>query len=95
MFIDIEPLLPLSVVFPFSSNLSFLRFNIAPSVDDVLDEESLAIVGEEDEGDDWDILDSGDLPGLLGRGEAIILSVTRGGTSAGLAPTLAGDEWIV
>jgi hypothetical protein len=59
----------------------------------VLDEEPLAVeVDEDDEEEDWDIFDNGDLPGFLGRGAAIISSVTGGGgTGAGLTPILTGE----
>jgi len=50
-------------------------------------------VDEEDEEDDGDILDNGDLPGFLGRGATITLSVMGGGgTGAGLALTRTGEE---
>lgn len=50
------------------------------------DEEPLAVeVDEDDEEEDAVILDNGDLPGCLGRGAAIMSSVTEGGTDAGLA----------
>jgi hypothetical protein len=70
---------------------SFRGSNFVLSVDGVLDEECFATVADEDEEDDGDILDSGDLPGLLGRGAAIIPSVT-GESGAGLALTLTGEE---
>lgn len=70
---------------------SFRGSNFVLSVDEVLDEEGLAPADDEDEEDDEDILDSGDLPGFLGRGAAIILSVTGGGTSAALVLTVIGE----
>lgn len=43
----------------------------------MLDEDPLTVEVDEDvEEDDWDILDNGDLPGCLGRGAAIMSSVT-------------------
>ena len=63
-------------------------------MDEVLDVEPLAVeVDEDDEEDDSDILDNGDLPGFLGRGAAIISSVTGGGgTGAGLTSVLTGED---
>lgn len=69
---------------------SFRGSNFVLSVDGVLDEEGLAIVVDEDDEDDGDILDSGDFPGLLGRGAAIMPSGT-GGVGAGLTLTLTGE----
>ena len=72
---------------------SFRGSNFVLSVDEVLDEEALAVEVEEDDEDDGDILDSGDLPGFLGRGAAIISSVTGGGGSgAGLTFIPTGEE---
>ena len=48
-------------------------------------------VDEDDEEDDSVILDNGDFPACFGRGATIVFSVTEG-TSAGLAPTLTGEE---
>lgn len=62
----------------------FRGSNFVLSGDELLDEEGLATVIDEDEDEDSDNLDNGDLPGLLGRGAAIVPSVT-GGTCAGLA----------
>lgn len=64
--------------------------NFVLSVDEVLDEECLAVVVEEDE-EDADTLDRGDLPSFLGCGAAIMSSVT-GDVGAGLALTLSGEE---
>lgn len=72
---------------------SFRGSNFVLSLDEVLDEEPLTVgVDEDDEEVDEDILDNGDLPGCLGRGAAIISSVAGGGTCAGLALILTGEE---
>lgn len=73
---------------------SFRGSNFVLSVDEVLDVEALAVeVDEEDEEDDGDILDNGDLPGFLGRGATITLSVIGGGgTGAGLEFIWTGEE---
>jgi len=73
---------------------SFRESNLVLSVDEVLEEEALAVeVDEDDEDDDSVILDNGDFPGCFGRGATIVFSVTGGGgTSAGLAPALTGEE---
>ena len=63
---------------------SFRGSNFVLSVEEVLDVEGLAVVVDED---DEDILDSGDFPGLLGRGAAIKPSAVR----AGLALILTGE----
>jgi hypothetical protein len=62
--------------------------NFVLSVDEVLDEEPFTVEFDEDEDEDEDILDNGDLPGLLGRGAAIASSVTGGGTDV----WLTGEE---
>ena len=49
-------------------------------------------VDEDDEEDDSVILDNGDFPGCFGRGAMIVFSVTREGTSVGLALALTGEE---
>lgn len=65
--------------------------NLVLSVDEVPEEEGFSAVVDEDDEDDGDILDSGDFPGLLARGAAIMFSVTGGGIGAGLTPTLTGE----
>jgi hypothetical protein len=65
---------------------SFRGSNFVRSDDEVLDVEGLAVVVDEDD-EDGDILDSGDFPGLPGRGAAIILSAA----GAGFALTLIGE----
>ena len=72
---------------------SFRGSNFVLSVDEVLDVETLAVEVDEEDEEDGDILDNGDLPGFLGRGAAITLSVTGGGgTGAGLALFWTGEE---
>ena len=71
---------------------SLRESNLVLSVDEVLEEALAVEVDEDDEEDDWVILDNGDFPGCFGRGATIVCSVTGGGTSAGLAPTLTGEE---
>lgn len=65
--------------------------NFVLSVDEVPEEEGFSVVVDEDDEDDGDILDSGDFPGFLARGAAIMLSVTGGGIGAGLTLTLTGE----
>lgn len=75
---------------------SFRGSNFVLSVDEVLDVEPLAVeVDEDDEDGDGDILDSGDLPGFLGRGAAITFSITGGGTGARLTLALTGEGDVV
>jgi hypothetical protein len=70
---------------------SFRGSNFVLSVDEVLDEEALAVEIDEDDEDDAEILDNGDLPGFLGRGAIIVSSmIGGGGTSTGLSSILEG-----
>lgn len=71
---------------------SFRGSNFVLSVDEVLDVEAFAVEVDEDDEVDGDILDNGDFPGFLGRGAAIMPSVTGGGAGAGLILTLTGEE---
>lgn len=64
---------------------SFRGSSLVLSVDGVLDEEGLVVVVEEDDEEGGgDTLDNGDFPGFLGRGAAIMPSVTGGGVGAGM-----------
>lgn len=77
---------------------SFLESSFVLSVDKVLVVEGLGIVVDEDDEDDEDcgeIRDSGDFPGFLGCGAAIVSSVTEGGVDEGLGSILTGDEDMV